>query len=145
MAIKIRWGLVVLLLAGCGANQDVSLDPTSVASPTAVQVRLDGKDCSILITTTYDLESAVVSELNGEADPGALQTMNQLLPVLKDMTLKYSVDPQTESGIWLEKIATDLEVITEELNGQGELSNTQVSSQLIANIDRLDYFCPSEE
>lgn len=145
MVVRIFAGLAVLLLAGCATNQDVLSDPTSVASPTPVQVKLDGKDCSILVTTTYDLESAVLSELNGEADPGALQTMNQLLPVFKDMASKYSADPQAESGTWLAQIATDLEVITEELNGQGELRNTQASSQLIANIDRLDDFCPSEE
>lgn len=145
MVVKVFAGLAVLLLAGCATSQNVSSDPTSVVSPTAAQVKLDGEGCSILITTTYDLESAVLSELNGEADPGALQTMNQLLPVFKDMAAKYSVDPQTESGTWLAQIATDLEVITEELNAQGKLSNTQTGSQLIANIDRLDYFCPSEE
>ena len=145
MVVKVFAGLAVLLLAGCATSQNVSSDPTSVASPTAAQVKLDGEGCSILITTTYDLESAVLSELNGEADPGALQTMNQLLPVFKDMAAKYSVDPQTESGTWLAQIATDLEVISEELNSQGKLSNTQTGSQLIANIDRLDYFCPSEE
>lgn len=145
MVVRIFAGLAVLLLAGCATNQGVSSDPTSVASSTPVQIKLDGKDCSILVTTTYDLESAVLSELNGEADPGALQTMNQLLPVFKDMASKYLADPTAESGTWLAQIATDLEVITNELNGQGELSNTQASSQLIANIDRLDYFCPSEE
>jgi hypothetical protein len=145
MVVKVFAGLAVLLLAGCATSQNVSSDPTSVASPTAAQVKLDGKDCSILLTTTYDLESAVLSELNGEADPGALQTMNQLLPVFKDLAYKHSAEPQAEPAIWLAQIAADLEVITEELNGQGKLSNTQASSQLIANIDRLDYFCPSEE
>lgn len=145
MAVRIFAGLAVLLLAGCATSQDVSSDPTSLASPTPVQVKLDGKDCSILITTTYDLESAVLSEVNDEADPGALQTMNQLLPVFKDLETKYSADPQTDSGTWLAQIATDLVAITRELNGQGKLSNTQASSQLIANIHRLDYFCPSEE
>jgi hypothetical protein len=106
---------------------------------------LDGIDCASLITTTYDLESAVLSALAGEPDPGALQTMNQLLPVFEEMTSKYSANPQTEAGIWLEQITTDLALITEEMNSQGKLSNTQASSQLVANIDRLDQFCPSEE
>jgi hypothetical protein len=71
--------------------------------------------------------------------------MNQLLPVFEEMTSKYSANPQTEAGIWLAQITTDLALITDELNSQGKLSNTQASSQLVANIDRLDHFCPSEE
>ena len=143
--MKILLGLIVLLLAGCAKTPPVSTNSTSVVSSTPAQVKLDGKDCASVITTTYDLESAVLSELAGEADPSALQTMNQLLPVFEEMTSKYSANPQTEAGIWLEQITTDLALISEELNGQGKLSNTQASSQLIANIDRLDYFCPSEE
>lgn len=145
MGIKILSGLVVLLLAGCAKSTPDSTDSTPAVSSTPAQVKLDGKDCASLITTTYDLESAVLSELAGEADPGALQTMNQLLPVFEEMTSKYSANPQTEAAIWLEQITTDLALITEELNSQGKLSSTQASSQLIANIDRLDYFCPSEE
>jgi len=145
MFVKILLGLVVLLLAGCAKSTPVSTDSTPAVSSTPAQVKLDGKDCASLITTTYDLESAVLSELAGEADPGALQTMNQLLPIFEAMTSRYSANPQTEAGIWLEQITTDLALISEELNGQGKLSNTQASSQLIANIDRLDYFCPSEE
>jgi DNA repair ATPase RecN len=145
MLTKILSGLVVLLLAGCAKSTPVSIDSTPAVSSTPAQVKLDGKDCASLVTTTYDLESAVLSALAGEADPGALQTMNQLLPVFEEMTSKYSANPQTEAGIWLEQITTDLALITEEMNSQGKLSNTQASSQLMANIDKLDQFCPSEE
>jgi hypothetical protein len=145
MFVKIILGLVVLLLAGCAKSTPVSTDSTPAVSSTPTQVKLDGIDCASLITTTYDLESAVLSALAGEPDPGALQTMNQLLPVFEEMTSKYSANPQTEAGIWLEQITTDLALITEEMNSQGKLSNTQASSQLVANIDRLDQFCPSEE
>jgi hypothetical protein len=136
---------MVLLLAGCATNQDVASNPTSEISPTPAQVKLDGKDCASLITTTYDLESAVLSELNGESDPYALETMNQLLPVFKEIASKYSTSPKSEAGIWLEQMTTDLALITEDLNGQGKMSNTEASSRLLSNIYRLDYFCPSEE
>jgi len=138
-------GLGILLLAGCANSPEVSTNPSSEVSQSPVQIKLDDKDCSLLTTITYDLESAVLSEINGEVDPGALQTMNQLLPVFEEMTAKYSGNPETESGIWLGQMASDLRLITEELNNQEKLSNSEASSQLIANIDRLDFFCPSEE
>lgn len=145
MAVKILVGLAAFLLVGCANTSAVSTESSSTVSSTPIVVELDGKDCSVLVTTTYDLESAVLSELNGESDPGALQMMNQLLPVFEEMAAKYSDDPQSEAGIWLEQMSTDLALITEELNEQGTLSNTEASSELLINIRRLDYFCPSEE
>lgn len=145
MVTRILVGLVILLLAGCAKSAPISTDSPPKVSLTPTQVKLDGKDCASLITTTYDLESAVLSGLNGEANSDALQTMNQLLPVFKEMASNYSANPQTEGAIWLEQITTDLALITEELSSQGKLSSTQASSQLIANIDKLEQFCPSEE
>lgn len=99
----------------------------------------------MLITTTYDLESAVQSELNGESDPEALQTIKQLVPVFQELQAKYSQTPKSEAEIWLEQMTTDLVSITDEINTNGKLMNTELGSQLIANIDRLDEFCPSAE
>lgn len=134
-----------LLLVGCANTSDESMDsdPTEL-SPTSL-AKLDSKDCSVLITNTYDLESAVQSGLNGESDPDVLQTMNQLVPVFQDLQTKYSQNPKSEAGLWLEQLTTDLKSITEDLELNGQLSNGELGSQLIANIDRLDYFCPSEE
>jgi hypothetical protein len=87
----------------------------------------------------------VQSELNGERDPDALQTMNQLVPVFQELQTKYSQTPKSEAGIWLEQMSTDLISITEDITNNGQLSNTELGSQLVSNIDRLDDFCPSEE
>jgi len=133
------------LLVGCASTTDASIDTFSSELPSTSPVKLDSKDCSVLITTTYDVESAVQSELNGERDPDALQTMNQLVPVFQELQTKYSQTPKSEAGIWLEQMSTDLISITEDITNNGQLSNTELGSQLVSNIDRLDDFCPSEE
>lgn len=145
MQIRIFVGLAVLLLAGCTSTTDAPIDTGSSKLPSTSPVKLDSKDCSVLITTTYDVESAVQSELNGESDPDALRTMNQLVPVFQELQTKYSHTPKSEAGIWLEQMTTDLISISEDITTNGELSNAELGSQLIANIDRLDDFCPSEE
>lgn len=145
MLRKLVIGSAALLLVGCASTTDASIDTGSSELPGTSPVKLDAKDCSVLITTTYDVESAVQSELNGESDPGALQTMNQLAPVFQELQTKYSQTPKSEAGIWLEQMTTDLISITEEITNNGQLSNAELGSQLIANIDRLDDFCPSEE
>jgi len=129
---KLVVGSAALLLVGCASTTDASIDTFSSELPSTSPVKLDSKDCSVLITTTYDVESAVQSELNGERDPDALQT-------------KYSQTPKSEAGIWLEQMSTDLISITEDITNNGQLSNTELGSQLVSNIDRLDDFCPSEE
>ena len=133
------------MLVGCASTTDASIDTGSSELPSTSSVKLDSKDCSVLITTTYDLESAVQSELNGESDPDSLQTMNQLVPVFQELQTKYSQTPKSEAGIWLEQMKTDLISITEDITNNGQLSNAGLGPQLIANIDRLDDFCPSEE
>ena len=145
MLRKLVIGSAALLLVGCASTTDASIDTGSSELPSTSPVKLDSKDCSVLITTTYDVESAVQSELNGESDPDALQTMNQLVPVFQELQTKYSQTPKSEAGIWLEQMTTDLISITEEITNNGQLSNSELGSQLIANIDRLDDFCPSEE
>jgi hypothetical protein len=142
---KLIIGSAALLLVGCASTTDASIDTGSSELPSTSPVKLDSKDCSVLITTTYDLESAVQSELNGESDPEALQTMNQLVPVFQELQAKYSKTPKSEAEIWLEQMTTDLVSITDEINTNGKLINTELGSQLIANIDRLDEFCPSAE
>ena len=138
-------GSVVLLLVGCTSTTDASIDVGSSQIPSTSPAKLNSKDCSVLITTTYDLESAVQSELNGESDPEALQTMNQLVPVFQELQAKYSQTPKSEAEIWLEQMATDLVSITDEINTNGKLMNTELGSQLTTNIDSLDQFCPSAE
>lgn len=133
------------MLVGCASTTDASIDTGSSELPSTSPVKLDSKDCSVLITTTYDLESAVQSELNAESDPDALKTMNQLVPVFQDLQTKYSQTPKSDAEIWLEQMTTDLVSITDEINTSGKLINTELGSQLIANIGRLDEFCPSGE
>ena len=145
MLRKLVIGSAALLLVGCASTTDASIDTGSSELPSTSPVKLDSKDCSVLITTTYDVESAVQSELNGESDPDALQTMNQLVPVFQELQTKYSQTPKSEAGIWLEQMTTDLISITEDITNNGQLSNSELGSQLVSNIDRLDDFCPSEE
>ena len=145
MLRKLVIGSAALLLVGCASTTDASIDTGSSELPSTSSVKLDSKDCSVLITTTYDLESAVQSELNGESDPDSLQTMNQLVPVFQELQTKYSQTPKSEAGIWLEQMTTDLISITEDITNNGQLSNAGLGPQLIANKDRLDDFCPSEE
>jgi hypothetical protein len=142
---KLIIGSAALLLVGCASTTDASIDTGSSELPSTSPVKLDSKDCSVLITTTYDLESAVQSELNAESDPDALKTMNQLVPVFQDLQTKYSQTPKSDAEIWLEQMTTDLVSITDEINTSGKLINTELGSQLIANIGRLDEFCPSGE
>ena len=145
MLRKLIIGSAALLLVGCASTTDASIDTGSSELPSTSPVKLDSKDCSVLITTTYDLESAVQSELNAESDPDALKTMNQLVPVFQDLQTKYSQTPKSDAEIWLEQMTTDLVSITDEINTSGKLINTELGSQLIANIGRLDEFCPSGE
>ena len=145
MLRKLVIGSAALLLVGCASTTDASIDTGSSELPSISPVKLDSKDCSVLITTTYDVESAVQSELNGESDPDALQTINQLVPVFQELQTKYSQTPKSEAGIWLEQMTTDLISITEDITNNGQLSNAELGSQLVSNIDRLDDFCPSAE
>ena len=138
-------GLGILLLAGCANSPEDSTAPTSVASESAVEIKLDGNDCSVLTTITYDLESAIFDATSSSDDVGALETMKQLQPVFDDLVTKYSSSEQTKAGIWLGQLAGDLKTLTTELETDGILSTTEESSRLQENIRKLDEFCLSEE
>jgi len=145
MAKKIRLVLIAFLLAGCANSPDVSTTPTSMASESAVEIKLDGNDCSALTTITYDLESAVFDATSSSDNDGVLETMKQLQPVFDDLVTKYSSSEQTKAGIWLGQLAGDLKTLTTELETDGILSTTEESSRLQENIRKLDEFCLSEE
>ncbi len=136
---------LALLVAGCANSPDVSTTPTSVASESAVEIKLDGNDCSVLTTITYDLESAIFDATSSSDNDGVLETMNQLQPVFDDLVTKYSSSEQTKAGIWLGQLAGDLKTMITELETDGILSTTEESSRLQENIRKLDEFCPSEE
>jgi hypothetical protein len=136
---------LALLVAGCANSPDVSTTPTSVASESTVEIKLDGNDCSVLTTITYDLESAIFDATASSDDDGALETMKQLQPVFEDLVTKYSSSAQSEAGMWLGQLAGDSKILTTELETDGILSTTEESSRLKANIRKLDEFCPSEE
>ena len=138
-------GLGILLLAGCANSPDVSTTPTSVASESTVEIKLDGNDCSVLTTITYDLESAIFDATSSSDDDGALETMKQLQPVFDDLVSKYSSSAPSEAGIWLGQLSADLKTLTTELETDGILSTTEESSRLQENIRKLDEFCLSEE
>jgi hypothetical protein len=106
---------------------------------------LDGNDCSVLTTITYDLESAIFDATSSSDDDGALETMKQLQPVFDDLVSKYSSSAPSEAGIWLGQLSADLKTLTTELETDGILSTTEESSRLQENIRKLDEFCPSEE
>ena len=145
MAKKIRLVLIAFLLAGCANSPDVSTTPTSMASESAVEIKLDGNDCSALTTITYDLESAVFDATSSSDNDGVLETMKQLQPVFDDLVTKYPSGAQSEAVMWLGQLSADLKTLTTELETDGILSTTEESSRLQENIRKLDEFCPSEE
>ena len=136
---------VALLVAGCANSPYVSTTPTSIASESAVEIKLDGNDCSVLTTITYDLESAIFAATSSSDDVDALETMKQLQPVFDDLVTKYPSGAQSEAVMWLGQLSADLNTLTTELETDGILSTTEESSRLQANIRKLDEFCPSEE
>lgn len=136
---------LALLVAGCANSPDASTTPTSISSESAVEIKLDGNDCSVLTTITYDLESAVLDATSSSDNDGAQETMKQLQLVFDDLVTKYSSNAQSKAGMWLGQLAGDLKSLTTELETDGILSTTEESSRLQENIRKLDEFCPSEE